>query len=44
LNYQVESISSDQVFLRRFRFSIGFAYSRSILEIDYIGCSCSRGG
>jgi hypothetical protein len=44
LNYQVESIPSDQVFPRRFHFLIGFAYSNSILEIDYIGCSCSRGG
>jgi hypothetical protein len=25
-------------------FSIGFAYFRSILKIDHIGCSCSRGG
>jgi hypothetical protein len=30
LNYQVESFPSDQVFHRRFRFSIGFAYSNSI--------------
>jgi hypothetical protein len=33
---KLNPISSDQVFLWRLRFSIGFAYSRSILEIDHI--------